>query len=49
MSDVGPARRDDLLAAIEDEGTRQKVARLTDLQQTHLTRRDARDWGGSRE
>lgn len=42
-------RRDDLLAEIEDRGTRRTVGALTDLQQTHLTRRDASDWGGSRD
>ncbi|WP_225334900.1 hypothetical protein [Halomicrobium urmianum] len=41
-------RRDDLLAEIEDDDRRRTVGALTDLQQTHLTRRDARDWGGSR-
>jgi len=40
--------RDELLASIEDDTQRRKVGALTDIQQTHLTRRDARDWGGSR-
>ena len=40
--------RDELLSNIEDDDERRRVAALTDLQQTHLTRRDARDWGGSR-
>ncbi|ACV46626.1 hypothetical protein [Halomicrobium mukohataei] len=41
--------RDDLLDEIEDDDTRRRVGAITDLCQTHLTRRDARDWGGSRE
>jgi len=41
-------RRDYLLATIEDDADRRKVGALTDIQQTHLTRRDARDWGGAR-
>ena len=40
--------RDELLAGIEDDNERRRVGALTDLQQTHLTRRDARDWGGAR-
>lgn len=40
--------RDDLLADIEDDDERRRVGALTDLQQTHLTRRDAQDWGGNR-
>ena len=40
--------RDELLADIEDDDERRWVAALTDIQQTHLTRRDARDWGGVR-
>ncbi|WP_191906831.1 hypothetical protein [Haloarcula sp. CBA1129] len=39
--------RDELLAGIEDDERRQ-VGALTDPLQTHLTRRDARDWGGAR-
>jgi|GEM_PF-4753495 len=44
-----PVTRDDVLDEIEDDDTRRQVAAITDLQQTHLTRRDARDWGGARE
>jgi len=40
--------RDDLLAGIEDDDERRQVGALTDPLQTHLTRRDARDWGGER-
>lgn len=40
--------RDDLLASIEDEDRRRIVAARTDVLQTHLTRRDAADWGGDR-
>jgi len=40
--------RDDVLDAIKDDDIRRRVGAITDLQQTHLTRRDARDWGDSR-
>jgi len=40
--------RDELLADIEDDDERRRVGALTDPLQTHLTRRDARDWGGAR-
>jgi len=40
--------RDELLADIEDDDERRRVGALTDPLQTHLTRRDARDWGGVR-
>jgi len=38
--------RDDLLAEIDDADDRRTVGALTDPLQTHLSRREARDWGG---
>lgn len=38
--------RENLLAEIDDADDRRTVAALTDLRQTHLTEREARDWGG---
>lgn len=37
--------RDDLLDQLDGD-RRRTVAALTDLQQTHLTGRERRDWGG---
>lgn len=38
--------RDDVLASIEDVDRRRTVGALTDINQTHLSGREARDWGG---
>lgn len=43
---TGQTRREALLASIDDADDRRTVAALTDLRQTHLTAREARDWGG---
>ena len=38
--------REHILGAIEDPDRRRTVAAITDVQQTHLSSRDAQDWGG---
>lgn len=39
--------RDDVLAQIENDDDRRTVGALTDVNQTHLTAREARFWGSS--